>query len=921
MRTVEADAVWSGAYVRDGLGVEVATAPGHGVLPVEALVGLALRRNPKRAHLLVSLVLAKHVPTEPGIVTAAGRLLGLLVRRDLHGAAAAAAGDAAEGAGSGTARQAPFEAVIGEATARLAGLLAPEPAGNGESARPGRDTMQEMTSGARATRLSAVAGLCELLEGQQTALAGAITIGYAETATGLGQLVAGQLGTYYIHSTRQAADDGVAAYGAFEEVHSHATSHQLLPTSRAALDLAETVILVDDELSTGATIINTIRELHRTATHERYVIASLVDLRSASDRGNLDALALELGVRISAVALANGSIRLPETLAADAADLIRRLPATANAVTANAVTDTLVTDNPPPGSSRPDTGPAAAGRIRVLDLNGVVPPIRSARFGIAGQPDPQQAGGIAAAIAASLVASVGPGDRLLVLATEEFMAAPLAAAARLQTLRPDVDVRYSTSTRSPIAALDEPGYAIRSAVAFEGGDDASDGPGPRFAYNFTHPGGRFDSVVVMAEPGTPAPPLTAPGKIVAAVAGSGAAVTLVLLPRQAPFPAPLAGPAFGSYAPEDVQWLLKDLSSAQLEAPPAEREAAIQSGRASYAESLPQEFEPSPEYGALFQAALDSSAARIAHAVGMVTEQVLKLRDDAPVLVSLARAGTPVGILMKRWARDVHGLDLPHYAVSIVRGLGIDQAALGYLAARHDPGRVMFVDGWTGKGAIARELADAVGLFEKTDGAAFRPDLAVLADPGHCVRIFGTREDYLIPSACLNSTVSGLVSRTVFNKELIRPGDFHGAKFYSQLAGSDVSNEFLDAVTAQFPAARTDVLAAAAGFPTHLGALPGADWSGWAAVEEISRSFGIHNVNLVKPGVGETTRVLLRRVPWKVLVRPDAAGEIAHVLHLAAQRGVPVLEVPGLPYSCVGLIHPLHTPGATGADGKTVIDV
>jgi hypothetical protein len=233
----------------------------------------------------------------------------------------------------------------------------------------------------------------------------------------------------------------------------------------------------------------------------------------------------------------------------------------------------------------------------------------------------------------------------------------------------------------------------------------------------------------------------------------------------------------------------------------------------------------------------------------------------------------------------------------------------------------MFVDGWTGKGAIARELADAVGLFEKTDGAAFRPDLAVLADPGHCVRIFGTREDYLIPSACLNSTVSGLVSRTVFNTELIRPGDFHGAKFYSHLAGSDVSNRFLDAVTAQFPAARNEVLAAAESFPAHSDALPGADWSGWAAVEEISRSFGINNVNLVKPGVGETTRVLLRRVPWKVLVRPDAVGEIAHVLHLAGQRGVPVLEVPGLPYSCVGLIHPLHTPGATGADGKTVIDV
>ena len=42
------------------------------LLPVEHLVDVALRRNPKRAHLLVSRVLAKHVPTEPGIAVAAG---------------------------------------------------------------------------------------------------------------------------------------------------------------------------------------------------------------------------------------------------------------------------------------------------------------------------------------------------------------------------------------------------------------------------------------------------------------------------------------------------------------------------------------------------------------------------------------------------------------------------------------------------------------------------------------------------------------------------------------------------------------------------------------------------------------------------------------------------------------------------------
>ncbi|MEN8583076.1 phosphoribosyltransferase domain-containing protein [Burkholderia sp. RS01] len=876
MKQLSTDAPWSGGYVRDALGVNVVSDRSRSVLPVKALVGLALRRNPKRAHLLVSRVLAKHVPTEPGIATAAGQLLGLLVRRELE-LPAGASPDA--GAGSLTA-------VIDEAAGRLARLLDGGTSLNGESG-PDED--------GRRCRLADVARLGELLVQWQTELPGVVTIGYAETATGLGHLVAGQLGTYYIHSTRQSSD-GVEPYGAFEETHSHATSHQLLPTSRAALKLAETVVLVDDELSTGATIINTIRELHRTAPHRHYVVASLVDLRSNADRDRLDDLARALGARISSVALAQASIDLPETLASDAAVLISSIP---------------VPRPPVPGR----------GRIQLLDLRGIVPPIRSARFGVAGRPDPDQAERIAGALATALGSKGEAGARVLILATEEFMALPLAVATWLQDLRPDADIRYSTSTRSPIAALDEPDYAIRSAIAFGSDDDVPDGPGPRFAYNFMHPEGRFDTVLIMAEPGTAESGLLGPGKIAEAVSGSADDVRLVMLTAEPPFPAPLLGPAFGSYLPEDVEWLLKDLSSAQLEAPREEREAAIQSGKASYAESLPQEFEPSAEYGALFEAALESTAVRIAHAVGTLTEQVLKLRGNAPVLVSLARAGTPVGILMKRWAWEVHGLKLPHYAISIVRGLGIDQTALGYLASRHRPDDIMFVDGWTGKGAIARELAAAVELFRQTDGPAFRPDLAVLADPGRCVRIFGTREDYLVPSACLNSTVSGLISRTVFNQALISPGDFHGAKFYSELAGSDVSGDFLAAVTAEFPGVRDDVLRAAAHAPSDIAGLPEADWAGWSAVEQISRSFGINNVNLVKPGVGETTRVLLRRVPWKVLVRPEAAPELAHVLHLAEQRGVDVLEVPDLAYSCVGLIHPLHTPGATGADGRAVVGV
>ncbi len=373
---------------------------------------------------------------------------------------------------------------------------------------------------------------------------------------------------------------------------------------------------------------------------------------------------------------------------------------------------------------------------------------------------------------------------------------------------------------------------------------------------------------------------------------------------------PLRGPAFSSYAPEDVGWLLQDFSDVELEAPTEEREEAIQAGGAHYAESLPVEYQPSPQYQELYGSALAASAVRVARAVGTVTETVLAERSPSPVLVSLARAGTPVGVLMRRWASARHGLDLPHYAVSIVRGRGIDANALRWLAAHHDPADVVFVDGWTGKGAITRELRDALAEFE-----GFNPEIVVLADPGSCVDTYGTREDFLIPSACLNSTVSGLISRTVLRSDLVGPADFHGAKFYRELAGADVSVAFVDTVAAHFDEVADAVdeevkeLLAADRTPT---------WEGWAAVERISEEYGIHDVNLVKPGVGETTRVLLRRVPWKILAQRGAGADLDHVRLLAEQRGVPVEEVDGLPYTCVGLIHPRFTRGATGADGKAV---
>jgi hypothetical protein len=65
-------------------------------------------------------------------------------------------------------------------------------------------------------------------------------------------------------------------------------------------------------------------------------------------------------------------------------------------------------------------------------------------------------------------------------------------------------------------------------------------------------------------------------------------------------------------------------------------------------------------------------------------------------------------------------------------------------------------------------------------------------------------------------------------------------------------------------------------------------------------------VNFVKPGVGETTRVLLRRVPWRILVRTADDPEHEHIRALADTRAVPVEVVPDLAYSCMGLVKELH---------------
>jgi len=865
-------------WVTDRLGIGLQTTDSPFGADLAQVVGLALRHNPRRAHLLVSTLLGKHVPTDPRLVLGSGRLLGQLVAQAL---------------GTAEAFSEPEIQVISRA---LAAALDGDP-----------EAAAQLLAGT-----ARPAGRADL---------DPVVLGYAETATALGHAVADVLRAPYLHSTRRAVP-GVVPVGGFEEEHSHATQHLLLAEDPELFTGPSTsnspLVLVDDEISTGRTVLNTIEALHTGYPRPRYVVATLIDLRSDADRERMAQFALRIGVRIEVVALVTGRAALPAGLAESSALLVAEL------------------------STGPSTSahPFPLGKVSALAGGWPVGVIEGGRHGFTRTNE--KAFAAAVSDCAARLAEVVDGRRVLVLGFEELMYAPLRIAVDLAArLGSGTAVRYSTSTRSPVLAVDHPAYPIRTKLSFRAFDEAlgdafaGDPADIRHVYNAVagaDPGRRFDDVILIVDDPADTDALHAPDGLPAQLAAHCDRVHLVVLPAYRPgtsspsslssslsssssaLPEPLSGPTFGSYSAAEVSWLLTDLSQVALEAPTHEREELVQSG-GHYAESLPEEYQPGTEYQELFEAALERSASRVAQAVGIVTERVLAARGADTVLVSLARAGTPVGILMRRWARFAHGLELPHYTTSIIRGRGIDTVALRYLATHHDPASVMFVDGWTGKGAITRELAEALtSAGGRGTTTRFQPDLAVLADPGGCVQIFGTRDDFLIPSACLNSTVSGLVSRTVLNRKWIGDNDFHGGKYYRELQAADVSTRFLDVVTGHFPAVQDLV---ARDWPVLRSAERAPTWVGWAAVEQISKDYGIDDVNLVKPGVGETTRVLLRRVPWKILVRTDAAAELEHIRWLAEQRGVEIVELDRLPYSCVGLIHPRYTRGATGVDGRS----
>jgi len=344
-----------------------------------------------------------------------------------------------------------------------------------------------------------------------------------------------------------------------------------------------------------------------------------------------------------------------------------------------------------------------------------------------------------------------------------------------------------------------------------------------------------------------------------------------------------------TYKPEDVTMLLKDITG-QVEPLPTEvREKMIQRGK-HYSEMLPLEYEPTEKYIREYKSAISDYSEMTARAVCIVAEKIFRLKGKDVVIVSIARSGIPAGILIKRYLEKKYSVSVSHYTVSIIRGRGIDHNAMKHMLNIHKAENLQFVDGWTGKGAILKELKKGLSRYPGVSN-----EMAVIADPARITNIWGTLDDFLIPSSCLNSTVSGLISRTFLRDDIIGKDDFHGAIYYKNFEKSDVSQEFIDSIEKYFDTETSieDLVTS-----TNSGAIE--------EVQKIADEFDVRDINFVKPGVGETTRVLLRRIPWKILVNDiNDTKHIGPILRLAKEKGVEVVEYPMAFYRSCGIIKEL----------------
>jgi hypothetical protein len=365
----------------------------------------------------------------------------------------------------------------------------------------------------------------------------------------------------------------------------------------------------------------------------------------------------------------------------------------------------------------------------------------------------------------------------------------------------------------------------------------------------------------------------------------------------------------GSYLPAEVMLLLDIVSADSInDISPTQKEALIQSGQRHYSDMLTLEKPPSATHEALYNQALAAGKQRMANDVTSLAFSLHQLfhacvsASQPLILVSLVRAGLPIGVLLQKALSDAsvsYALASQHYGVSIIRDRGLDPVALQYILQQHPHSPIVFVDGWTGKGAIYGELQRSLAqitdkqqqaqLFHQGEGVI---PLVTLADPAGVAWLSASNDDWLMPASLLNSTVSGLISRTLYRE----PSDgLHQAVYYDKLQPWDRSGDFIQTI---------DALRQQTSLPTPLTGKLLPTFATQSVIDDLATRFAINNRNRIKPTIAEATRAILRRDPECVLVNEMADGQDTALLrHLCEEKNIQLIADASIaPYQAVTII-------------------
>ena len=368
----------------------------------------------------------------------------------------------------------------------------------------------------------------------------------------------------------------------------------------------------------------------------------------------------------------------------------------------------------------------------------------------------------------------------------------------------------------------------------------------------------------------------------------------------------------GSYLASDVTVLLDIVNKdAVADVPVRQKEALIQSGQRHYSDMLTLEDAPTAMHEQLYQQALEQGTTRTATDIANLaytlhhTFQQNVTPERPLVLVSLVRAGLPVGVLLQRALTDIdssYALPSVHYGISIIRDRGLDAVALQMILDAHPNSAIVFVDGWTGKGAIYQELARSLDLFSNPNhpnftnifhqGADVIP-LLTLADPAGVAWLAASEEDWLIPSGLLNSTVSGLISRSLYTEP---QSGLHRSVFYDNLVEVDHSLAFIDHIDTARRALSMP--------PQYLQTFKQPRYQTAALIDTLAAEYDISNRNRIKPTIAEATRAILRRDPEHILLATADHPDTVLLRHLCSKRdiNITVLGAKILPYQAITLI-------------------